>query len=160
METKKNYIHLQIIFILIIFAVFVGCSKDDNPVTNTGSVSQNQTLLVEQSGVDSVWFNVIMIPKTFNGDYDLRNSDSIIVTFKANTIQVSNNDLLKVIIWGDSSFVNFLDLQISCNWLTGNYDYRYAVTAPKRKLDRIQYFLTCNTSTSFLAVRNLKIWKK
>jgi hypothetical protein len=156
---KKYYFAIFTSLIFLCSIYFFGCSKDDNPVTNTTN-SANGTLVFSSENLDSIAYPGTMVPRSFSAAYDFTNSDSVIFTFQANTKQISDNRLLKIVVWGDTGSVHIVDISAYCNWQTGNFDYRYANVSPQKRVTRLQYYLVCNSPAYYLAVRNLKIWKK
>jgi|WetSurMetagenome_2_1015567.scaffolds.fasta_scaffold41183_1 hypothetical protein len=157
----KNY-YLSLFYTLIISycVIFTGCSKESNPLTNNVITSSDGMLVFERSSVDSITKYGLMVPKRFNQEFDYTNSDSLIFTFTANTKQTSNNSLTGLIFGVDSGGVTLMDLRIFADWKTGNFDYRVSTPSPKRKFSFHKYFITCSVDGEYLAIRNLKIWKK
>jgi len=160
----KKYISLLILVIALLTA---GCSKDNNPVVTNSVINPNTnygTLVYERPGTDSTGYGT----ETFNliNTFDYTNSDSIIFVFTANVQKPQTNWWISLRIWTDSSGNYICDYRIPQpysnypEWKNGINEYVVKLASPKRKFTNHKYYISVSERNLFIAVKNLKIYKK
>lgn len=144
------------LYFLLVFVLFLGCSKSDNPVTSNPVTPPTINYLYQKAGIiDSIIFNTNNSDSLGFFDLATGNKDSVVIEFKIKT----NSDNASIMFLGKYNYLSFY-YELSGFSSDGNYNAYKFTKKNSKSNDYVYMYLYANTANRYIVMKDLSIYLK